>query len=558
MEKDQPSMTDNPTRREFLARSALLAAGVSVLPLFRPASSLAQGKRSIVAEDLVDIGETFRRGSARGTALGSSSDGIVLRTTGSRGVFTSRVLQSSAPFTHVGLHWSADVPSDAGLDFELRTSADGSTWSPWDAAQLGRLPEETPVGDYFAGLVYADGARFVQYRATFEGAGGPSPSLERVTATVIDSPATASATSGDQLPTVPVQDAGSGRELGVTSREQWGANEKYRFDRRGRELWPEMFVPAKKLVVHHTATRNDYATAAEAAAEVRAVYYYHAVTQRYGDVGYTALIDKFGNVYEGRHGRGEGAGREILSAGVVAGHDYAHNYGSAGVALLGDATQAGWEMASNTGPMWNALVRFGAFEAGRHYLRPLNAGSTTAAVSDFLRSDNVWTNNMRNVSGHRETNDTACPGESVLALLDELQNEIHGALSDTSRTGVTLANTAPAGRETRVNTPITYEWTAEQPEGDWELDGYEYCFEGWYKPSTGINVTYLSGYTAGTTQPRPAYTPVSKETTTLKLTPTKAGQYTFHVRAVLKRTGADGTVIRRRSAYEGRHTFLVR
>ena len=33
-----------------------------------------------------------------------------------------------------------------------------------------------------------------------------------------------------------------------------------------------MFVPAKKLIVHHTATRNDYATAGEAAAEVRAIY----------------------------------------------------------------------------------------------------------------------------------------------------------------------------------------------------------------------------------------------------------------------------------------------
>ena len=41
-----------------------------------------------------------------------------------------------------------------------------------------------------------------------------------------------------------------------------------------------MFVPAKKLVIHHTATRNDYASAGEAAAEVRAIYKYHAVTQR--------------------------------------------------------------------------------------------------------------------------------------------------------------------------------------------------------------------------------------------------------------------------------------
>ena len=549
-------MTDNPTRREFLVRSALLAAGVSALPLFRPGNSFAQGQGSIAAEDLVDIGEKFRRGSAKRVTLGSASNGTALQATSDGGVFTSRVLQSSASFTHVGLHWSAAVPSGAGLNFELRTSADGATWSSWSSAQLRRLPEETPAGDYFASLVYADGARFVQYRASFETAGGSSPSLKRVTATVIDSPpTTASATASDQLPTTPVQDADSGRTLTVISREQWGANEKYRFDRRGRELWPEMFVPAKKLVVHHTATRNDYATAAEAAAEVRAVYYYHAVTQRYGDIGYTALIDKFGNVYEGRHGRGEGTGREILSAGVVAGHDYAYNYGSAGVALLGDATQPGWSMTANTGSMWDALVRFGVFEAGRHYMRPLSADGLTAAASDFLRSDNVWTNGMRNVSGHRETNSTACPGEAVMTLLDELQNAVHSGLSpEASRTGVTLTNRAPGGRETRVNTPLTYEWTAEAPESGWTLAGYEYCFEGWRKPSNGINVTYLSGYTAQT-QPLPVYTRVDPNTTSKTFTPKGAGQYTLHVRAILKN---DATGAERRSAYEGRHTYLVK
>jgi hypothetical protein len=315
-----------------------------------------------------------------------------------------------------------------------------------------------------------------------------------------------------------------------------------------------MFVPARKLIVHHTATRNDYRDAAEAAAEVRAIYHYHAVTQRYGDIGYTALIDRFGNVYEGRHGRGEGAGREYLSAGVVAGHDYGHNYGSAGIALLGDATRAGWPMAAVTGPMWEALVRFGVFEAGRHHLPPLKADLLTASASDFLRSDNVWTANMRNVSGHRETNNTACPGEAVMALLDELRVAVHSGLAGTSRTGVALTNKAPGGRETTVGRAITYEWSAKPPESGWTLVGYEYCWEGWYKPARSINITYLSGYTAEA-QPRPVWTRVGPNTTGRTFTPARAGQYTLHVRAILRNeiTGAE-----QRSAYADSHTFLVR
>ena len=61
-------MTDRSTRREFLARSALLIAGVSTLvstlASIRPAPSFS---RSSVAEDLVDAGESrqWSRGYAR-------------------------------------------------------------------------------------------------------------------------------------------------------------------------------------------------------------------------------------------------------------------------------------------------------------------------------------------------------------------------------------------------------------------------------------------------------------------------------------------------------------
>jgi hypothetical protein len=132
---------------------------------------------------------------------GTAPEGTALRAARDGGVFTSRVLQSSIGFTHVGLHWSAAVPPQAELGFELRTSQDGSNWSPWSAAHLRRLPKETPIGDYFASLVYACGARFVQYRVTFQTAGGASSSVQRVTATVIDSPATTISSTTHQLPT---------------------------------------------------------------------------------------------------------------------------------------------------------------------------------------------------------------------------------------------------------------------------------------------------------------------------------------------------------------------
>jgi hypothetical protein len=97
-----------------------------------------------------------------------------------------------------------------------------------------------------------------------------------------------------------------------------------------------MYVPVKKLILHHTAS-DKLATAldqdSEVDAEVRAIYTYHARTLGWGDIGYNSLIGLNGKSYEGRHGRGSDGTREVFSHDVVAGHAFEHNYGTCGVAL---------------------------------------------------------------------------------------------------------------------------------------------------------------------------------------------------------------------------------
>ena len=71
----------------------------------------------------------------------------------------------------------------------------------------------------------------------------------------------------------------------VISRAGWGADEALRFDASGNELWPPEFHPTQKLIVHHTAGQNGDPNPA---ATIRAIYYYHAVTRGWGDIGYTS------------------------------------------------------------------------------------------------------------------------------------------------------------------------------------------------------------------------------------------------------------------------------
>ena len=539
-------MTDQQSRRAFLIQSARLAGAATVLGFSQPVRVLAQPLPR--PEDLTDTAEGFARGGGHGVSVEVGA----LRAATKGASFTSRVLASASGFTHVGLHWDAEIPAGAGVRLEVRFGPNAASWSDWQPVQIERQQGETPQGDTFGALVFAGDARVVQYRATFDVSGGANPRLRRVTATAIKGPPGGGGST--LLPTTSISDGASGRSLALTSREQWSANESLRFN-GGVETWPEMFVPAKKLVVHHTATRNSYRTAADAVADVQAIYRYHAITQGWGDIGYNALIDKFGNIYEGRHGRGGDPGdslspREVLSAGVVAGHDLHHNYGSAGVALLGDATTKDWPMKTPSGPMWDALVRFSVFEAGRSYVRP-------DVASDFLRSDGVWTAAMNDVSGHSETDNTACPGTPVMNLLPTLRSAVNSGLSGTSRTGVTLASTPPGNSASNPSTSlsaagggIVVNWAAQQPDKGWTVTGYESCVEGWQFVNTN-DIGYLSGYDTAK-QPGLKWTSMDVDVTSLTFTPSQAGHYTVHVQALV----TNGATTRR-AAFEGNLTYLI-
>ena len=121
--------------------------------------------------------------------------------------------------------------------------------------------------------------------------------------------------------------------------------------------WAPQFYATKKLVVHHTATSDDYADRAGAEAQIRSIYYYHSVTQGWGDIGYNFLIDKFGNIYEGRYSRdyagANPTGDDATGRGVTGAHTGGWNSGTVGVALLGtltthDATPAAREALAAT------------------------------------------------------------------------------------------------------------------------------------------------------------------------------------------------------------------
>ena len=82
----------------------------------------------------------------------------------------------------------------------------------------------------------------------------------------------------------------------IVTRAQWGADESL------RGAGPDLHAPPSRAgFVHHTASTSNY-SAAQAAAQVRAIYAYHTKSLNHSDIDYNFLVDRFGRLYEGRAG----------------------------------------------------------------------------------------------------------------------------------------------------------------------------------------------------------------------------------------------------------------
>jgi len=200
----------------------------------------------------------------------------------------------------------------------------------------------------------------------------------------------------------------------VIPRSGWGADESLRFDSSGNQIWPPAFYPVQKLIVHHTATQNNDP---DPAATIRSIYYYHAVTQGWGDIGYNFLIDEAGNIYEGRYSRtyapGESpTGQDLNGDGVTGAHAQGYNSGTVGIALLGTLSNQDATPAAR-----DALERLLAWEADEHGIDPQGSALYTNPVSGTQAT-------FPNIAGHRDVGATECPGGTFYATLPTIRSDV--------------------------------------------------------------------------------------------------------------------------------------
>lgn len=188
----------------------------------------------------------------------------------------------------------------------------------------------------------------------------------------------------------------------IIPRASWGANESI------RRAPPAYADAIHFVVVHHTAGSNNY-TAAQSAAIVRGIEIYHVEGNGWDDIGYNLLVDKYGQVFEGRYG---GVDRPVIGA-----HAQGFNTGSVGVAVIGDYTSTQLPAAAKT-----ALEQVLAWRLDLAHVDPLSTFQRLSGGNPrFPKGVAVF---LRAIAGHRDTGYTDCPGNALYAELPQIAKDV--------------------------------------------------------------------------------------------------------------------------------------
>jgi flagellar hook assembly protein FlgD len=285
---------------------------------------------------------------------------------------------SQQPFDLVGVHWRGSG------SVSFRTRSFGGRWTTWRRA----APETEDAPD----------VRSEENRARGWHMGNPwwtgrSDRLEvrrhgavsRVRAFFVGVPVY-------KIPLRRIALAGSPP---IITRAAWKADESI------RRAAPEYADAIRFALVHHTAGASG-SSPAEAASIVRGIETYHVKANGWNDIGYNFLVDRWGNVYEGRFG---GVDKPVIGA-----HALGFNTGSVGVAMIGTFSSAAPPAAQLQG-----LERVLAWRLDLAHVDP---AATVIATSGGNEKFSAGTQvALRGVSGHRDTGPTSCPGNALYALL---------------------------------------------------------------------------------------------------------------------------------------------
>jgi uncharacterized protein with LGFP repeats len=160
--------------------------------------------------------------------------------------------------------------------------------------------------------------------------------------------------------------------------------------------------------VHHTVNSNSYSSS-QSDDIVRGIYHYHTQTRGYCDIAYNFLVDRYGQIFEGRAG---GISRPVIPAATMG-----FNTGSTAVSAIGN-----FETASPPSAMLSAIERVLAWRLDVAHINPSGSVTlrSTGSTGGKYPAGRMVT--FRRISSHRDAGYTACPGRYLYAKVPTIRS----------------------------------------------------------------------------------------------------------------------------------------
>ncbi|MEP7368005.1 MAG: N-acetylmuramoyl-L-alanine amidase [Dermatophilaceae bacterium] len=189
----------------------------------------------------------------------------------------------------------------------------------------------------------------------------------------------------------------------VITRAEWGAP--------AQACTPDVASALVGAVVHHTADPNTYTTVAQAMQQIRNDAAYHINGRGWCDIGYNFIVDKWGNIYEGR--------AHSMAEAVVGAHAAGFNTGTVGVSMLGTYD------ALPSAATQQSVAQIIAWRLRAYHIDPQS--SMTYHTGDGGTLSKYYNQNvvLSRISGHRDVGYTACPGNGGYAALPNIRAKAH-------------------------------------------------------------------------------------------------------------------------------------
>ncbi|MGZ5314517.1 MAG: N-acetylmuramoyl-L-alanine amidase [Solirubrobacterales bacterium] len=369
-----PDVFEEKMRRKLIGALALALAGLSAW-VAAPALSL---------QPYLQGAEDFERALPAAKRLPPDRARAALRAHGGEGPaaraprWISPPVRAQHPFDLVGVAREMRT-------VEIRAREEGGEWSEWVEQAEG-----TPV--------FVDGADEAQVRSPFRPrgelhfvnvsgtAGGTAERLLGSAREAINSAFIAVAST-------PVAQALSPKPK-VVKRASWGADLA---DGGCAPRGPAEYGTVGAAVIHHTVNANDYPPE-EAAAIVLGICRFHVLGNGWNDIGYNALVDRYGRLYEGRAGG--------LKQPVVGAQAQGFNAQTTSIASLGEHSSEGITKKARA-----SIIRYLAWKLGVSRASPATGATTlTSAGGAQSRYPEGAPVTAPRILGHGDLGLTECPG----------------------------------------------------------------------------------------------------------------------------------------------------